>query len=844
MNLAVETHATVIPWWVKNKAPWSGEIFERMALLPEDSREQRIQAMRAAVLPHYLDGKRRLSVTQAQIVTRSYQETEGMHPAIRRALAMRRIFEEIPLALQPGQVLMGTASSGPHIIDFNPYFLPTAPEEWEANIGLETAIEAAAVRYVFPEEDQRIFKEEIWPYWKTRAREIYFFNELKLQHPEAWDHMLHAQNVRYSPLVGNGQAHTIQQYNIFLQKGLLAIRQEIQSYLDELDDANPGSIVDFERRTLYQAMMIAADGLMIYARRNAELAEQLAAAEADPQRRSELQEMACICRRVPAYPAESWWEALQSFHFLRLATAMTEGADSHSAGRFDQYMLPYLQRDLERGTLSREDAQFLLEAFFLKWNETRAFKLKLSVGSAGGGNNDKLNIGGTDEYGHDLTNSLSYMLLEAHAHVHLMDPNLAVRLHRNTPEDFLRQALEVIRLGGGLPILINDEAIVPALVSRCGVELKDARHYGDVGCQENLTDPNMTGADMNGRNNAGWISLPKPVELALFNGINPLNGVRAGPATGDPRTFTDMEQFVAAVKAQIEFAVKMNAVINNVYDHVFTRHFPLVFHDLMHPGPRRSGIDMNAGGCKYNSTGCLAVGMANAGDMLSAVDTLIFREKVTTWDELLTALERDWEGYDDLRRKAIAAPKYGCDNEYADDWTRRLLEMWYDAYESHTNPRGGHFTVGLISMGNYVTLGKWMIASPDGRKKGEPLADATSPSYYAPVVGPTATHRSAARTIDPYRVPNGVTFNQRFNATAVMSPRELSKWADLVRDYVDRCGMEVQYTVVDGESMRRAQKHPDEYRDLIVRVGGYSAVFVELSKDVQDSIIARAEQQF
>lgn len=844
MELTVETRASVTPWWVKNKAPWTGELFERMILQPEDERQQRIQAMRAAMLPRYQEGKWRLSAAQALIVTRSYQETEGMHPAIRRALSMRRVFEEIPLALQPGQVLMGTASSGPHIIDFNPYFLPTSPEEWEKNVGLETAIEAAAVRYVFPEEDRRIFKEEIWPYWKTRAREIYFFNELKQHHPEAWHYLLHAQNVRYSPLVGNGQAHTIQDYSTFLKKGLLGVKEEIQSHLDELDASNPLSLEDFERRTLYQAMLIAADGLLAYARRNAEFAEQLAAEEPDPHRRSELLEMARICRKVPAYPAETWWEALQSFHFLRLATAMAEGADSHSAGRFDQYMLPFLQRDLESGRLTRQDAQFLLEALFLKWNETRAFKLKLSVGSAGGGNNDKINIGGSDEYGRDLTNELSYMLLEAHAHVHLVDPNLSARLHRNTPDDFLRQVLEVVRLGGGLPILINDEAIIPALVSRCGVELKDARHYGDVGCQENLTDPNMTGADMNGRNNAGWVSLPKPVELALFNGVNPLNGIQVGPRSGEARTFTGMEQFAAAVKAQIEYAVKMNVIVNNVYDHVFSRHFPLVFHDLMHPGPRRSGVDMNAGGCKYNSTGCLAVGMANAGDMLAAIDTLIFKGKTATWDELLAALENDWEGCGDLRRKAIAAPKYGCDDEYADNWTRRLLEMWFDAYESHTNPRRGRFTVGLISMGNYVTLGHWLGASPDGRKKGEPLADATSPSRYAPAAGPTATHRSAARAIDPYRVPNGVTFNQRFNATAVMSRRELSKWADLVRDYVDRGGVEVQYTVVDSEALRRAQEHPEEYRDLIVRVGGYSAVFVELSKDVQDSIIARAEQQF
>ncbi|MEA4908365.1 MAG: hypothetical protein GYA17_20620 [Chloroflexi bacterium] len=843
MNLEVESSSKVVPWWVKNKAPWTGDFFQKMHLRPDDALELRVQRIRQAMVPLYRDGKRRLSVTQALIVTRVYQETEGMHPAIRRALSMKAVFEQIPLALQPDQLLMGTSSSGPHIVDFNPYFLPTTPEEWEANADMDSAIDAAAERYVFPEEDRKAFKEILWPYWRLHAREAFFFNELRTHDPDAWYYLKFGQAARYSPLIGGGQAHTIQEYVIFLRKGMLAVMDEIKAHLAEIDAAYPNGLVDFDRRNLYQAMLITAEGLLAYARRNADYAESLAAEESDADRKAELLEMARICRKVPAYPAESWWEALQAFHFLRLATSMAEGADSHSAGRFDQYMLPFLQRDLDNG-LSMEKAQQLLEMLFLKWNETRAYKLKLSVGSAGGGNNDKINIGGIDEQGREMANTLSYMLLEAHAHVHMVDPNLSARLHRNTPDEFLRPVLEVVRLGGGLPILVNDEAIIPSLMNESGVKLEHARHYGDVGCEENLTDPNMTGADMNGRNNSGWINLPKPVELALFNGVNPLNGAQVGPRTGDPRSFTRMDQFVEAVRTQVEYAVHMNALINNVYDYVFSRNYPLVYHDLMHPGPRNSGIDMNAGGCMYNATGCLAVGMANAGDMLAAVDTLIFRQEETTWDELLDALQHNWEGYSELQRKAIAAPKYGADDVYADEWARTLLNMYMDAYEKHPTTHGGHFNVGLISMGNYVPLGHWVGASPDGRKQGDSLSDSTAPSTLAPVVGPTATHRSAARAIDSYRTANGVTFNQRFNATSVMTSREVSKWADLVRDYVDACGMEVQYTVVDGAALRLAQANPGEYRDLLVRVGGYSAVFVELSKEVQDSIIARAEQQF
>ncbi len=829
----------VAPWWERSRALWTGRIFRDMVLLPHSPEQERIQSVRQAMLDRLSTGRRRLSVRQALLVTQSYLETEGLHPAIRRAMAMRRVFQEIPISVLPQQLLMGTASSGPHIVDFNPMFLPISPHEWDAGGGLTSPLEGVDDLYLLSPQDRKLFDREIWPYWQARCREAYFFNELRQHWPDAWHFLLHGQAYRYSPLVGGGLAHTIQDYASVLHAGLRAIQEEIKSHMACLDVSHPRAFSDGERLNNYQAMLIAADGIIAYAQRNSELAQELAARESDRRRAAELEEMARICRKVPAQPAETWWEALQSFHFLRLGTALAEGADSHSAGRFDQYMYCYWDQDVASGRISREKAQELLECLFLKWNETRAFKV--SRGSSGGGNNDKLNVGGMDEWGQDCTNELSYRLLEAHAHVHLNDPNLSVRLHRSTPDEFLQQALEVLRLGGGLPILINDEAIVPALVSCCGVELQHARQYGDVGCQENVTDPNLTAADTNGRTNSGWINLPKPVELALFDGRNPLNGMQAGPHSGDPRGFASMEQLLQAVRKQIEHTVAMNVMANNVYDHVFTRYFPCAFHNLMHPGPRTSGIDINSGGCRYNWTGALCVGMANAGDMLAAIDHLVYRTKQVSWEELLQALQRDWDGAEELRRKCIAAPKYGCDDEYADNWARAMLRMWYDAYERHTTPRGGHFVVGLISMANYVSLGRWLGATPDGRRSGERLADATSPSPYAPAASPTATHRSAARAIDGYHVPNGVTFNQRFGTASVSTPRELSKWADLVRSYMEDGGVQVQYTIVDSSDLKRAQEHPEEYSDLIVRVGGYSAVFVELSREVQDSIIARAE---
>lgn len=833
------TNQSSIPWWEKSKVIWGGKFFESMILPPQSPAEQRIQNIRAAMLPHYQDGKRRLSVQKALFVTDSYQKSEGQHPAIRRARAMQDVFRNLPLGLLDGQLIMGSSSSGPHEVDFNPFFLPFDAESWDRG-ELKNPFEGADKVFAIDAIDLTTIQEEILPYWKTRSREIAMFQELKQYNPEAWHHMLYGQTYRASTLVGGGLCHTIQDYASILRRGLLAVMQDIRGYISELDAEYPSGISTFERRNQYEAMLLAAQGMIDYAERNADYAETLAKTQSNTKRQKELLQMAAICRKVPAYPAETWWEALQSFHFLRAGTAAVESGDAHSAGRFDQYMLPFLENDLKNGSIDKVQAQELLECLFLKWNESRAFKL--TQGSMGGSNNDKVNIGGMDETGNDCTNPLTYMMLEAHAHVHLTDPNISIRLHKNSPAELINAALEVIRLGGGLPVFINDEVIIPALVSTCGVKLNHARHYGDVGCQENITDPNMTGADTNGRTNIGWGNLPKPIELALFNGINPTNRQQVGPATGDPRSFTTMKQFLDAVRQQVDHAVKMQVIVNNVYDYVFARDFPCVFHNLMHPGPQKSGIDINAGGCRYNWEGMLGVGLANAGDMLSAVDTLLFQQKSVTWDELLYALQNNWQGCSTLRRKCLEAPKYGCDNIIGDQWAKQYLEMYTSAFERHTTPHGGHYVMGLVSMGNYVTLGKWLGATPDGRMSYERLADSVSPSIFAPVCGPTATHRSVARVIDAYHTPNGVTFNQRFNTKSLSSPREIHKWADLVRSYMEDGGQEVQYTVVDSEDLKKAQVNPSSYRDLIVRVGGYSAIFVELSKEVQDSIIERTEQ--
>ncbi|MHB1415717.1 MAG: pyruvate formate lyase family protein [Chloroflexota bacterium] len=844
----IEMSQSVVPWWVRARAPWHGQLFDRMILREDDPEELRVQRLRQEITyrPEGTEGY--ISINRARLMTESYRETEGEPEATRRAIAFAHVLQHIPLPLSPYQLLAGSPASGLRSVEIEPEFHTGWLTEPVEVVGKQmTELDALTARannaYLLSHEDKDELLSDIIPYWHRRSHRTVMMNELARNYPDALAYFRDSQT--YAHPVGAGLCHTIQDYSSVLSKGLLAIKEEIRAAADGLDPAHPSGMQDFERRNLYEAMIVMADATIVYAHRYADMMDELAAGEKG-ERAAELREMARICRKVPAAPAETWWEALQSWTILHTVTFIVDGGSSHSAGRLDQYMLPYLTRDLAAGRISPKRAQELLECFFIKFNE-RQFLRSLAASRAVPGMraNDKITIGGTDRFGRDAANELSFMCLEAQAHVHLVDPNISVRLHRNTPDDLLHASLEVIRLGSGLPQLISDEAIVHGMTGVCGVSLADARNFADTGCQENVTDPNMDGgADCHGHTNSGYFNFAKVVELALFDGLNTLNGKQVSPRTGDPRTFASMAEFAEAVAEQIRYGVRMNVIFNNVFDYAFRRVCPTIYHSLMHPGPRRTGLDYSEGGTKYNWSGGVGVGLANAGDSLAAVERVIFESKSATWDELIAGLRADWQGYDELRRACLAAPKYGADDEKADRWAKFVLNVFYDALEQSTTPHGGRFVGGLYTMGHYVTRGELTAATPDGRGKSEPLADSgCSPSLLAPAKGPTATHRSVARVVDPNRTVNGVTFNQRFSQSAISNPREVAKWADLVRSYVDMGGQGLQYTVVDQRALLEAQQHPELYKDLIVRVGGYSAAFVELSRELQDSIIARAEQQ-
>ena len=840
----------VVPWWERSKTygeMWHGSIFDRMILKADDEEEQRIQRLRDNLIKRPQDKRGYLCIGRAKLLTDSYKQTEGEAAILRKAKGFKHICEHIPIPCQEGQLLMGDPTAMVPGTEVEPEFMAN----WlDRNVYCEevgatiSEVDALSVRgidaWVVKDEDAKTLREEIIPYWRGICQENLIQKQLQENFPQVHFKEGHFVGRASYPVVGVALCHTVADYNSVLQKGLIGLKEEIQAEMDKIDGSDIPSNCEFDRNNVYKAMLIAADAMIIYANRCADLAEKMAGNETDPKRKAEFEEMARVCRKVPEYPAESWWEAVQCWHFLHNAIFLCEGGVSHSAGRFDQYMHPYLKKDLERGGISKKQAQELLECLFIKIRqrlylfEYRGAKRIQSMRT-----NDKVTYGGVDSYGQDATNELSFMLLEAHAHVHMDEPVLSFRMHSNTPDDILKATLEVIRLGTGIPHILNDEAIVPSFMNR-GIPLKEARNYADIGCQENATDPNTCGADTNPHSNAGWFNLSKMVEFALSDGVDKLSGKQSGPKSGDPRSFKSMDDFFSAVKKQLEYAVYVNCIYNNVMDWTFANWHPVPVIDLLHPGPRRKGIDYENGGAKYNWFGAIAVGLGTAADSLAAIEWLVYDKNELTMDQLLKALDNNWVGHEDVRQKCQRAPKYGNDDDYADKWAVRMSNAWMDEYEKHRSAHGGIFVGGFFSMTTYVFIGSETWATPDGRGKSEPLSDAMSPSTRVDLEGPTRLHKSGAK-IDTWRTTNGVAFNCKFTTAAVDGERELNKWADLVRTYILLKGQSVQYTVVSNEALKAAQVHPEEYRDLIVRTGGYSAFFVELDKETQDSIITRSE---
>lgn len=791
---------------------------ETIATLPGPTpREERIKERFVKITPE-------ICVERAKLITESYKETEAEPVHIRRAKALAAILSKMTVFIADDELIVGNHTTKARSSPIFPEF------SWK---WLEAELDRLAKRsgdvFLISEESKSTLRE-LFPYWDGKTT-----NEraAALMTQEAKDAQA-AGVFTVGNYFFNGVGHISVDYAKVLAKGLNGVIAEATTELAHLDVTNPD---DLKKMHFLRAVVIANEAVINFAERFAVLAEAMAAGEKDPDRKSELEEIARICHKVPAQPATTFWEALQSFWFVQLAIQIESNGHSISPMRFDQYMHPYYLASQD--TMPVEQMQELLDLLWIKFTEINKVRDEGSTKAFGGYPMfQNLIVGGVTRDGEDATNELSYMCLQASANTRLYQPSISVRIHEGTPDALYMKALEVTRLGLGMPAFYGDRFIIPALLSR-GLTREDARDYGIIGCVE----PQVAGKT-EGWHDAAFFNMAKVLELALNDGVDPATGKQLGPKTGVLTSFASFDDVVAAYKAQMEYFVKLLVISDNSVDIAHGERAPLPFLSSLADDCLAKGKSLQEGGAHYNYTGPQGVGVANVGDSLTALKKLVFDEKAVTLAELKDALDTDFKGREDLRQMLVnRAPKYGNDNDEADELARLGALIYCKEVEKYTNPRGGGFQPGLYPVSANVPLGTTVGATPDGRKAGTPLADGVSPVSGRDNVGPTAAIKSVAK-LDHVIASNGTLLNQKFHPNALQGEPGLRNMMAVTETLFTNGGTHVQYNVVGRDTLLDAQQHPENYKGLVVRVAGYSAFFTALDKALQDDIIARTEHVF
>jgi formate C-acetyltransferase len=765
--------------------------------------------------------ERQVDIQRALIATRVHQATEGEAPIIRRAKVLATVLSEMDIRIEEGELIVGNQARQPKAA---PLF-PEYAHDWILS-QMDTFATRPGDKFQISEEDKALLKEAL-PYWQGQSLRDVWKERLPEEVRAAASNGVIA-NENYSM---SGPGHLVPDYPKLLRLGIKGIREEIENHKTQLKDDYPNEKMDF-----YRAGLMVCDGAIAFARRHSRLAEELAQSAPDSLRRAELKKIARVCRRVPEGPATNFWEALQSVWFIQAIIQIESNGLAIALGRFDQYIYPYYRMDIESGRMDREEALNLLGCFFCKLSEIN--KIYSNEGArllAGPAHGQTLTLGGILAGGEEGTNELTHLCLEADSAVRLVQPDLAFRINDTTPPELLLKFGEAIRSGIGKHKIFGDRLVIDSLI-QCGVDPTVAREWGALGCSE----PVLCGMT-NSWGNSGHLSLPKCLELALNNGRCRLTGKQLGPATGDPSQFASFDELMNAFRRQLEYFVARLVAYNNLLDRLHAEMLPLPFVSLFISDCLTRGIEFNAGGARYNFTSPLGIGLMTTADSLAAVKKLVFGEKSIPMPQLIEALDHNFEGREFLRQTLMnRAPKFGNDEDFVDLLANEILHVWADGLKGHTNPRGGRWVPSLYTLTANIGFGERCGATPDGRKASEPFNDNISPVHGRARKGPTAVARSVGK-LDLVRINHGAILNMRFSPSTLYGDEGLAKFADFIRGYVRLGGWHNQFNVIGTETLREAQKHPEQYRGLVIRVSGYSALFVELSSEVQEDIIARVE---
>ena len=710
-----------------------------------------------------------------------------------------------------------------------PKAVPTFPELTCHSVeDLHTLDTRELQSYHISQEDIDTYEREVIPYWAGKTQRERIFNHVSKE----WEEAYHA-GVFTEFMEQRAAGHTAMDGKMY-HIGLLDVKERIQQRIKALDYINDPEATDKQQEL--EAMEISCDAAILFAERHADLAEQMASKETNPQRKEELKKIADVCRWVPAHAPRDMWEAIQMYWFVHLGT-VTElnGWDSMNPGHIDQHLFPFYEKGLADGTLTRDKAKELLSCLWIKFNNQPA-PPKVGVTALESGTyNDftNINIGGVDREGRSGVNELSYMILEIQEELHQLQPGLSIHIAKNTPDEFLTAGLKVIRLGHGYPSIFNPDTYVEEM-TRAGKSIEDAREGGCSGCIE------VGAFGKEAYLLTGYLNTPKILEITLNNGIDPETGKKLGLETGDPRTFASFEELYEAWRRQMEYFVNLKLSVNNYIERMFSLYAPATFLSLYIDDCIEKGRDYYSGGARYNTTYIQCTGLGTITDCFTTLKKHIFEEGRYTMDEILKACRSNWEGEEKMRLYIRNhTPFFGNDDAYADDIAVRVYDDLVKAVEGHPNTRGGQTHLNMLSTTCHNYFGSVCGATPNGRFAHFAISDGTSPAHGSDSHGPTAVVKSLGK-LDQTK-SGGTLLNVRFTPQLFRRDEDVKKCASLIRTYFKFGGHHIQFNIVDTETLLDAQKHPDNYRDLLVRVAGYSDYFNDMTEQLQNEIIARTE---
>ena len=774
-----------------------------------------------------------VDVVRARLITKAFQENPCDPVCLQMGKALYRILDEMPICIDPGELIVGRPTLRPRAAQL----YPEVQAGW---MGAELA--TVSTRQWDPllldEADRQELETQIIPFWKGKTINEKVFGHL----PEETKNILYRDPNVYptqpTALIDNfsllekGIGTVVPNYERVLTLGVNGILDMIQQKMCALCLQDPQDIPKYQ---FYRAAQFALKGLLRLAERYALLADQLAQTESNPARREELHRIAQVCTRVPAQPPRDFWEAIQAFWFTHLMVRIEESGHSLSPGRFDQYLYPFYQMDPSPN--KDELVLELIECCFIKFSELMLFcSTSTSKSYTGVPQWQNLNLGGKTPDGRDATNELSYLSIRAMQELKLVQPDISVRVHENTPEDFLIEACRLSKLGTGHPKFYNEDLISMSMAAK-GLTIEEARDFAVMGCVEPRVQ-RKEGIHLTG----GFINLPAGLELALNDGKWKLLDKQVGLHTGDPRSFTSFEEFLAAYKIQLKYMVEQLFIINAFAEQEYSNLLSSPFLSALTEGCIEQGKDLQHGGARYNfGPSVNMIGIADTADSLMAIKKLVFEEKKVSMEQLLQALDSNFEQDPQLYYQILNdVEKYGNDIDEVDYLLNDIVMFVNREIMKFKNIFGGTAQSGIIPVTSGITFGRVVGALPNGRKAGEPYADSVSPTPGAEKKGPTAVLKSVAK-LDPARLRNGVLFNLRINPDMVKDDAGLAKFATFVRLCCDVGIWHIQFNVVDNKVLRDAQLHPAQYRDLLVRVAGYSAYFTGLHEDVQNDLIRRVQ---